>query len=452
MVDVIAVFDIGKTNKKILLFNTSLQLVFQQEGIFEEIKDDDDFPCDDIEKIERWMSNTLQEIVAGNKYNIRAVNFATYGASQVYLDQSGKRLTPVYNYLKPMPAEILDDFYKTYGGVEEFSRKTASPASGMLNSGLQIIWLKKQKPAVFEKVRDIVHFPQYLSYYFTEKIVTEYTYIGCHSSLWDYDQMKYHRWLSDFGIAMREPLESGITFPANVGGKELKIGIGIHDSSASLVPYLSVTKDPFVLLSTGTWFVVMNPFNDEPLTTGQLRSDALSFLSVHKKPVKSSRLFLGYIHQVNAKNISDFFCVEEGFFKKVKTNEAQLKTMMQSEPVFFKNGVPEGYVDQSVDLERFNSAGEAYHQLMVDLVRLAMKSLNLVLAKDDQTKTIYISGGFARNEIFVRLLATLLTGKKVYTSEMDNATALGAALAVWENALGEAVPAADLGLHEILPL
>jgi hypothetical protein len=35
-----------------------------------------------------------------------------------------------------MPAEILDDFYKTYGGVEEFSRKTASPASGMLNSGL----------------------------------------------------------------------------------------------------------------------------------------------------------------------------------------------------------------------------------------------------------------------------------------------------------------------------
>ncbi|HEX3009778.1 MAG TPA: FGGY family carbohydrate kinase [Bacteroidales bacterium] len=192
MVDVIAIFDIGKTNKKVLLFDKDLRLVFQEEQCFPEIKDDDDFPCDDIEKIEKWIMKSMEEIIAGGSYNIKAVNFSTYGASVVYLDEKGKRITPVYNYLKPMPPSVLEGFYESWGGIEEFSRRTASPPSGMLNSGLQILWLKKNKPSVFSKVKSIAHFPQYLSYLFTGKLVAEYTYIGCHTSLWDFDRMDYH--------------------------------------------------------------------------------------------------------------------------------------------------------------------------------------------------------------------------------------------------------------------
>ena len=84
-------------------------------------------------------------------YNIAAVNFTTYGASLMYIDAMGRALTPVYNYLKPMPAEVLEGFYESYGGLEEFSRKTASPSLGMLNSGLQALWLKRKKPEVYSK-------------------------------------------------------------------------------------------------------------------------------------------------------------------------------------------------------------------------------------------------------------------------------------------------------------
>lgn len=452
MIDVIAVFDIGKTNKKILLFDQNLKLVFQQEQILEEIKDDDGFACDDIDKIEKWMIDTVKNLVAGKEYNIKAVNFATYGASQAYLDENGRRLTPVYNYLKPMPPSVLEGFYDKYGGVEEFCRKTASPAMGMLNSGLQTLWLKKEKPAVYAKVKIVINFPQYLSYCFTGKILSEYTYLGCHTSLWDFDRMQYHTWLKDFGISLPEPMESGITNPIQIEGKKVEIGIGIHDSSASLVPYFTVSKDPFVLLSTGTWFVVMNPFNGEPLTAEQLRSNGLAYLSVYKKPVKSSLLFLGFVHQVNAKNISDFFCVEEDFFKKVKIDEALLKKLLTTDQIFFKKGIPTDHVDKEVDLEQFGTAGEAYHQMVVDLVRIAVDAFKMVLAKDDTTKIVYISGGFARNTIFTRLMATLLPGKKVYTSEIDNATALGAALAIWKNAYGTDAPLTDLGLNEIKAL
>ena len=42
MKDVIALFDIGKTNKKVLLFDDELHLVGQNEQIFDEVTDDDD--------------------------------------------------------------------------------------------------------------------------------------------------------------------------------------------------------------------------------------------------------------------------------------------------------------------------------------------------------------------------------------------------------------------------
>ena len=71
---VIAVFDIGKTNKKILLFNQDLQVVYQDEQKFPEIKDDDGFDGDDIEKIEYWIHDSLKKVIQNPEYDIKALN------------------------------------------------------------------------------------------------------------------------------------------------------------------------------------------------------------------------------------------------------------------------------------------------------------------------------------------------------------------------------------------
>ena len=44
MKEIIAVFDIGKTNKKIFLFDKNFNIVFENSVRFEEIVDDDGFP------------------------------------------------------------------------------------------------------------------------------------------------------------------------------------------------------------------------------------------------------------------------------------------------------------------------------------------------------------------------------------------------------------------------
>ncbi len=450
--EVIAVFDIGKTNKKILLFNKELNLEYVEERKFPEIKDDDGFECDDIDAIEEWLFTTFNKLLSNEKYDIKGLNFSTYGASFAYIDADGNRLTPVYNYLKTMPEGLVEPVYEAFGGIEEFSRNTASPALGFLNSGLQLLWLKKQKPEIYAKTKHFVHFPQYLSYLFTGEATSEYTSIGCHTALWDFDNMKYHPWLGAEGIQLPEPISNSKTFNSEKINANIPVGIGIHDSSSSIVPYLIDYEDKFILLSTGTWCISMNPFNEEPLTKEQLEQDCLSFLSINQKPVKSSRLFMGHIHDVNTKKLTDFFNVPENSYKKVATNRELIKKIKTNGIKFFADGVPEDYIENKIELSQFNSFEEAYHQLMLDLSELCINAISLIIPKTDDIKKIYISGGFAKNEIFTTYIATNYPDKKVYTSELDNATALGAAMVIYDTFGEGSKPSLDLGFNECTPL
>lgn len=430
--NVIAVFDIGKTNKKLLLFDEELKLVSCHETRFDTIVDEDGIECDDIEKMEQWIKTSVAKLVKDSRYNLNGVNFSTYGATLMYIDKNGTRLTPAYNYLKEMPEGVVEPVYGKWGGIEEFSRQTASPALGMLNSGLQILWLKKYRNEVFKKVESIMHFPQYISYMLTNQVTSEYTSIGCHTAMWNFDSFEYHQWLNDEGIKLPEPIANDTVFETQIEGEAVNVGIGIHDSSSSLAPYILGSENPFILISTGTWCINMNPYNEEPLTAEQLKADCLCFLSVSQKPVKSSRLFMGHIHEVNSKVLTDYFRLPFDAFKLVKADGEMVKRMLNQPMVFFKNGVPENYVDATVDPSQFKNYNEAYHRLMVDLSLVLKKTIDFVVAKNDITKSVYISGGFARNEIFVRLMAEFYPEKEVFTSEIDNSSALGAAFVIYQ--------------------
>jgi sugar (pentulose or hexulose) kinase len=443
---VIAIFDIGKTNKKLLLFNRDLKVVSEVEQRFAEIKDDDGFECDNIELIESWIMESVVRLAASDKYDLKAVNFTTYGATVVYLDSEGRRLTPAYNYLKPMEERISENLYKKYGGRDEFCRRTASPALGMLNSGLQPLWLKTEKPEIFMKVRHILHLPQYLSYTLTGKIFSEHTSIGCHTALWDFDNMNYHPWIKANGLELPEPVPVSTVTEIEIEGKKILAGIGIHDSSASLAPYFSGGKGKFLLLSTGTWCINMNPFNSEILTTEQLDSDCLCYLSINMKPVKSSRFWLGHLHETAVKQISSHFVKPDDHFKKVKLDRELLsgnKTRFINRKIFFK---PYSYLrelNETIDMYVFSSFEMAYHQLMLELTGLTVESVRLILPAGDDTSDIYITGGFAGNPLFVHLIRVAFPDKTIWTSEIGNASALGAALVISGDA-----PVINLGLTE----
>jgi sugar (pentulose or hexulose) kinase len=448
---VIAVFDVGKTNKKLLLFDYNLKLVLEQEIRVAEKRDDDGFECDNIELIEKWIKESINKLVHSEKYDLTALNFATYGATIVYLDANGQRITPVYNYLKPIDERIPERLYRRYGGQDEFCRRTASPALGMLNSGIQILWLKTAKPEVFSKVRYILHFPQYLSYLISGKICSEHTSIGCHTGLWDFDNMKYHQWVTDHELDLPGPVPVGTFTEVVIDGKRIKVGIGIHDSSSSLAPYFTGNKGKFLLISSGTWCINMNPFNNEKLSVEQLDNDCLCYMSIARQPVKSSRLFLGNMHETGVKMMNDHFRTTEDFYKNVKYDQDLIKMLKSrysgDRRAFFNSGPGSREFKERIDLFDFKSFDEGYHQLMSELSDLTCEAISLILPDRDDTENLYITGGFAKNKIFLKLIAKSFPSKKVYTSEISNSTALGAALVIYQS-ISDKQPELNLGLTE----
>jgi sugar (pentulose or hexulose) kinase len=62
---------------------------------------------------------------------------------------------------------------------------------------------------------------------------------------------------------------------------------------------------------------------------------------------------------------------------------------------------------------------------------------------------MYISGGFSKNPIFLKLLASRFPDKNIYTSEVANATSLGAAMVLWKGIDADFNPSVDLGLIPI---
>ena len=88
---------------------------------------------------------------------------------------------------------------------------------------------------------------------------------------------------------------------------------------------------------------------------------------------------------------------------------------------------------------------------MIDLVNLTAESIDLIIDENDSTEDLYITGGFARNPLFVSLMATRFCNQKVYTSELPNSTSMGGALAIWETLDIDKEPSLKLGLKRIDP-
>src|SRR5258705_7973178 len=280
-VPVIAIFDIGKTNKKLLLFDEQYKVVHEESTQLKETKDEDGFSCEDVDALTSWVKNSFASVVNDERFEIKAVNFSAYGASFVYVDKDGKVFLPLYNYLKPYPQDLQKRFYDTYGGESLLAKQTASPVLGSLNSGMQLYRLKYEKPALFKRIAFPFHLPQYLSYILTDYPATDITSIGCHTNLWNFNEQCYHLWVNAEGIEklFAPGLPSATAIPFVFENTSFLSGIGLHDSSAALIPYLSSFNAPFILLSTGTWCISLNPFNYTMLSDYDLHEDCLCYLS-----------------------------------------------------------------------------------------------------------------------------------------------------------------------------
>ncbi|MBL7827070.1 MAG: carbohydrate kinase, partial [Saprospiraceae bacterium] len=388
----ILILDVGKTNKKCLVFDETYKLVFEEITVLPESADEDGYPCEDIHLLSAWAKQSVEKLKNDRRFQIQAVNIAAYGASFVCLGANLEPLTPLYNYLKPFPEGLKKQFYDTYGTETQLALETASPTLGSLNSGLQLYRIKHKMPEVYRQIKYALHLPQFLAFLLHGMCFSEMTSIGCHTMLWDFGKKDYHQWVYSEGIDQKMPPLTSATagFPT-----------GLHDSSSALAPYLAGFSAPFVLISTGTWCISLNPFNNTPLTPEELLNDCLCYLTPDGRPVKAARYFGGYEHEQAVQVIAHKYGLAADFY------------MQQT--------------SSGTDFMDMQYALDEYAGMMTDLVEKQVKSTRLAIGRTP-VKQLFVDGGFSKNSMYMNLLATSFPDLEVFAAEAPQSTALGAAL------------------------
>jgi sugar (pentulose or hexulose) kinase len=282
--------------------------------------------------------------------------------------------------------------------------------------------------------------------------VSEYTSIGCHTALWDYAKKDYHSWVYNEGVNKILPpiVSTETSINMNYDGRRVKVGVGIHDSSAALLPYVRSISKKFVLFSTGTWSIVFNPYYDTPIADQTYDKDALNYMRINGKPVRATRLFLGNEYKVQVSNLNNYFDKDEDYHMSVKFDYDtyyeiinDFKHCYRWESIEDENMPEQTYIP-------YNKYEHAYHQLMIELVQIQIKCIKDALGGNNFAR-IYVDGGFSNNDIYIKLLCHHFKDKKLSTTDASLGSALGAAISISDNKLNSKFLKKNYALKKHVP-
>ncbi len=223
------------------------------------------------------------------------------------------------------------------------------------------------------------------------------------------------------------------------------VTMGIHDSNASLLPYLA--KDDhrdFVLNSTGTWCVSMHPQDNLDYNPDDIGKIVFFNQSALRRPVKTS-IFLGgmefdtYITLYKELNGTDEFPAydPDAFRQILAENDTYLLPEIVPGSGQFNTSKP-GILEKGVfyPIEEIRS-GKNIPSVFCDGGKfLAVLDTSLVIQTVTALKRagmkkgtkIFTEGGFRKNKGYNTLLASVLPENSVHLTNMKEATAFGAAM------------------------
>lgn len=423
------VIDIGKTHIKLHLLNEILDSVFSKQ-MKNVVEQNGEYPSINTDAIWQWLVIGIKE--AANLHKISAISITTHGATAALINRNSSvndgLVLPILDYeYQGINAELPE-----YTALRPEYSETFSPdLPAGLNLGRQLYWLKKQFGDEFAKVTDILMYPQYWAWRLTGKRVSEITSLGCHTDLWSIKNNDYS--------SLVDKLECRHMFPELVPAsfdlgqilpelrEELSLSedchvfTGIHDSSASFLRYrLTLQDDPFTVISTGTWTILMA--TQVKLENLDASKDMLANIDATGQPVACARFMGGREFEA--------VCEQAGSSLDEQFDETDLQRVIDDQifalPDFSGGSGPFGsyegcFVGPVTDISGIALAS-IYCALMIDF------QLDMLEAKGD----IFIEGAFLKNPLLCAVLNQLRNDQSVYLSMDDTGTVQGAAyLTTW---------------------
>lgn len=419
----IAVFDVGKTNKKFTVFDSELHPLHSELTGIGEVKRGD-LLCDDVEALVGW----VKSILSMYKGRLSAIAVATYGATVALVDGEGRLVMPVISYNHEVDPRVKEEFYREFGTPEELYLRTGTPPLGqLLNVGVQLFWVSREYPDEYKRVKNVLFLPQYLAYTLTDRPSLEVTSLGCHTYLYDLVRMDWSNVAEGLGVPARAPPMCDVWEPLGEASGAV-VTPGIHDSNASLLPYLLAEKGDFVLASTGTWCVLMYPGAPFSPSSDDVYRDVLYYVDAFGKPVKAARFKCGYEFDYYTNLIRESFGVEP---LRIGLDTSRAVEVVKEGEIFLIPTLTPGTGQFPRSRGRvvgpfLRDAVESYYALNLSLAIQTWYATTLLTGRT--RLRLIVQGGFARNEVYLSYLATLMPDAEVIKAKYPEATSLGTAI------------------------
>ena len=449
----IAVIDIGKTNKKILIYDQQLKIVNEKTVRIPEIKDGDVL-FDDIEKLKLWILDSFSSF--SKKYNIKVISTSAHGGTYVLADDNGKSVVTQVAYNTDPGEDFHKKFYELCGDPIELQKSTATPNFNLLiNPAKGIHFSQLNFPEESSKAKHLLFYPQFFGFWLTGNICADPTYVGNHTYLWDFKNNDWSVVADKLNIrhllpkTFKNPWDSLGTikteFAEKTGlSKDTIVTAGIHDSNASFLPYIISMNEPFLLNSTGTWCVIMNEKEEVKFEEDELGKVVLYNMSAFWKPIKTA-IFLGgmefefyseLLKKIHSR--SDFPLFNSDVFQKIINENSKfilpsvtmgIGQFPDSKPRVIENGK----VFTLEDIESgisipafFNNYEEALAVLNLSLAIQTKVSFD----RADMTKglKVFTEGGFSKNDSYNTLMTSFYPDSEFFLTGLKEASAFGAAI------------------------
>jgi L-fuculokinase len=259
-------------------------------------------------------------------------------------------------------------------------------------------------------------------------MASEATALGAHTDLWRPGQGDLSSMVDKLGWRrlfppMRKAWDTLGTVKPEVAAatglsSDVRVICGAHDSNASLVPHLLSRREPFTVISTGTWVIIMAVGGKGELDPN---ADMLANVNVRGEPVPTARFMGGREYAVLAGDAP------------ADADEADVATVIASGalalPAFSDQGGP--FAARKGIIEGEKPATPEARAALATLYSALMTAH--MLRRLDAPGELIVEGGFTRSPAFAAVLARLMPGRRVVIAPTSAGAAAGAAmLAHWD--------------------
>jgi L-fuculokinase len=419
----IAVFDVGKTNIKLVVFDRGGAVLAERSAPNRPLAPDSEWPYLRLDTEGAWsfLIGALKEL--GARFHIEAISTTTHGCAGVLMQSDGPALPP------------LDYEFDGFGAVDAaydsarppFDEAQSPHLSRGLNLGRHIFYYERHYPTQFREATAFLTYAQYFGWRLGGSMASEVTSLGAHTDLWRPNEGDLSSMVDTLGWRRLFPRRRkawdtlGTIKPeiARATGlsPDVRIICGAHDSNAALVPHLLSRREPFTVISTGTWVIIMAVGGAGRLDP---EADMLANVDVRGAPVPTARFMGGREYSVLAGDAP------------ADADEADVGAIIASGvlalPAFSDQGGP-------FAARRGAIVGSPLATLKARAALATLYSALMtahMLRRLEAPGDLIVEGGFARSPAFAAVLARLMAGRRVVIAPISAGAAAGAAmLAHW---------------------